>query len=199
VLEFGVGYSTLIFAHALQENEKDFKPRPDAKIRLGSRAFRVVSVDASPPWIESVKRGLPEELAARVDLHQSSASATTFNGFLCHMYDRLPDVVPDFIYVDGPDPRDVAGEVRGLGFASGERLPISADVLLMESTLLPGTLVLVDGRTATARFLARNFQRKFRIRHDRAADVTLFELSEPPLGLRDAARMAYQRSGKRRA
>jgi hypothetical protein len=196
VLEFGVGYSTLVLAHALQMNEKEFRPRAHPKVRLGRDAFRVVSIDASAHWIENVRRGLPDDLAMRVELHHSTVSATTFNGMLCHMYDRLPDVVADFIYVDGPDPRDVAGDVRGLGFSSGERVPISADLLLMEPTLLPGTIVLVDGRTANARFLTRNFQRRYRVRYDRTADVTTFELSEPPLGLRDAARIAYQRTGR---
>ena len=69
---------------------------------------------------------------------------------------------------------------------------MSADVLLMEPTLLPGAMIFVDGRTANARFLQAHFTRPFMSEADAKADVTLFVLQEPPLGPRDAARLDYQ-------
>ena len=74
----------------------------------------------------------------------------TFKGQLCHFYERLPNVVPDFIYLDGPDPSDVVGAVNGLDFSHRERTVISGDLLLMEPTFVPGLIVLVDGRTNNA-------------------------------------------------
>jgi hypothetical protein len=59
---------------------------------------------------------------------------------------------------------------------------MSADLLVMEPILLPGTFVLIDGRTNNARFLERNFQRNWTMVHDREGDITSFELVEDRLG-----------------
>ena len=59
---------------------------------------------------------------------------------------------------------------------------MSGDLLLMESTFLPGTFILIDGRTNNARFLSRNFTRNYRVEWDREGDVTTFELIEERLG-----------------
>lgn len=59
---------------------------------------------------------------------------------------------------------------------------MSGDLLLMEPTLLPGTFVLIDGRTNNARFLQKNLQRDWKMVHDARGDVTTFELTEERLG-----------------
>jgi len=59
---------------------------------------------------------------------------------------------------------------------------MSGDLLLMESTFLPGTFILVDGRTNNVRFLERNFTRHYKIAWDKKADTTTFELVEDRLG-----------------
>lgn len=194
VLEFGVGYSTVVLAHALGENEAEFNRLAPQGIVVGRDDFRVFSVDASSTWLTSVKRGLPDQIAARTTLVHSTVRTGTFQDRLCHYYDALPDIVPDFIYLDGPDPCDVTGAVNGLGFAEGRRVPMAADVLLMEPSLLPGTMIVVDGRTANARFLQEHFYRPFRMDYDRDADVTCFMLEEPPFGRRNELRLAYQSS-----
>ena len=67
-------------------------------------------------------------------------------------------------------------------FQCDERTVMAADLLLMESILLPGTFILVDGRTNNARFLKNNFQRNFKMSWDKDGDVTSFELQEERLG-----------------
>lgn len=182
VLEFGVGFSTVILADALAKNEADYLALPDPPKLRNGQAFKLFSLDASEHWIERTRARLPAELAGRVRFSHSRVVAGTFNGRLCHYYEKLPNVVADFIYLDGPMPKHVEGSVHGLDFSIDERTVMAADLLLMEPTMLPGTLILVDGRVNNARFLARNFQRPFRTTHDPAGDVTLFELDEPPLG-----------------
>ena len=115
----------------------------------------------------------------------------TFNGRICHFYDKIPNVVPDFIYLDGPSPKDVKGSVNGLDFQLFDRTGISADTLLMESTFLPGTFILVDGRTNNARFLKNNFQRNFEYFHHIEEDVHTFELIEHPLGIYNRNSLVY--------
>ena len=182
VLEFGVGYSTLVIAHALQKNEEEWKALSNAPAIRNRFPFQLFSVDASEKWLSTAESRIPQSLSSRIHLHHSPVHIGTFQGRLCHYYDRLPDVIPDFIYLDGPSPKDVQGEINGMSFGCDERTVMSGDLLLMEPTMLPGTMILVDGRTNNARFLARNFQRNWRMERDPEADTTTFELIEERLG-----------------
>ena len=182
VLEFGVGYSSLIIADALKKNEEDWNNivnKPEIRNR---NMYQLYSVDTSLNWIEITKKRFPNELLSRTHFSQSYAEISLFNGQICHFYEEIPDIVPDFVYLDGPSPRDVKGEINGLSFNCMERTPVSADLLLMESTFLPGTFILIDGRTNNARFLERNFGRKYKMKWDKESDITTFELVEERLG-----------------
>jgi len=182
-LEFGIGHSTVVLAHAMEMNEREHGAVMGERASRNSQLFQVFTVDTSEAWIRHTMGRLPPALGARVHPTHSPASATTFAGRLCHTYDRLPDVVPDFIYLDGPDPNEVTGSVAGLTFSIPERTAIAADLLVMEPTLLPGTVIVVDGREANVRFLTRNLQRPIEVTRDR--DVSIIELVEPRLGTVD--------------
>jgi predicted O-methyltransferase YrrM len=160
VLEFGTGYSTIVMADALSKN---------------SSRSKLFTIDASEKWLQSVRARFPKHLLDFVSFHHSEIRVGTFNGQLCHYYESLPDIVPDFIYLDGPDPKDVKGEVNGLSFQNG-RSAMAADLLLMEPSFLPGAFILVDGRTNNAKFLAKNFRKRYIIKRNRKGDVTTFEL-----------------------
>ena len=180
VLEFGIGCSTIALAHALQQTEQEHGELLRQRLGRNTQLFQLFSVDANERWIEHTRQRLPAGLAERVHLVHSGVSATTFGGRLCHTYDRLPDVVPDLIYLDGPDPADVQGTIGGLGFSAPERTVMSADILVMEPTLLPGTVIVVDGRENNVRFLTRNLQRPISITVE--GDASIIELTEPRLG-----------------
>lgn len=182
ILEFGTGYSTVIMADALQKNQEEWDKLPRKPEIRNHFMFQLFSVDASQSWIEHVKSIFPSHLINRVHFQRSEVEIGTFNGQLCHYYKNLPDIVPDFIYLDGPHTKDVKGEINGLSFQCDERTVMSADLLLMESTFLPGTFIIVDGRTNNARFLERNFTRHYKTRWDKEGDVTTFELDEERLG-----------------
>ena len=182
VLEFGVGYSTVIIADALAKNKADFANLPD-KPQLGrSNIFMGYCVDANETWIERCKAITPDDLTTHINIMHSGVTVGTFNGGLCHYYDNLPNIVADFIYLDGPDPADVKGKKNGMDFATTTRTVMAADLLLMEPTLLPGTIILIDGRTNNARFLERNFQRPFIHEWNEKEDYTTLTLDEPRLG-----------------
>ncbi len=182
VLEFGVGYSTAVIADALQKNQRDWEALPQ-KAEIRNRfMFQLFSVDTSKAWIETAAARLPADLAARVHFQFSEVKIGTHNGQICHYYQNIPDIVPDFIYLDGPSPKDVKGSVNGMSFQCDERTVMAADLLLMEPTFLPGLFILVDGRTNNARFLARNFTRKYDAKWGPEGDVTTFELVEERLG-----------------
>lgn len=178
VLEFGTGYSTIIMADALKRNQIYW----NLAIR-NRHPFKVFSVDASREWIERTKQRFPKSLLEYVQFHYSPVKIGTFNGQLCHYYINLPNIIPDFIYLDGPAATDVKGTLYGLNFWNcDDRTVMAGDLLLMESTLLPGTFIIIDGRTNNARFLLNNFKRKWRWDWDRKGDVTTFELVEERLG-----------------
>ena len=144
--------------------------------------FKLFCIDASKQWIKKMEDTIPEHLRSIVDFHQSDVEIGKFNGQLCHFYKRLPDIVPDFVYLDGPSAKDVKGNINGLSFNCEERTVMSGDLLLMESTFIPGTFILIDGRTNNARFLERNFSRNHQIKWNKKEDITTFELSEETLG-----------------
>ena len=182
VLEFGAGYSTIVMADALKKNQEDWEnlsPKPEIRNRY---MFQLFSVDSSQKWIDNLKTRFPNYLIDRVHFNATEVEIGKFNGQLCHYCTNLPDIVPDFIYLDGPFPKDVKGNINGLSFQCDERTVMAADLLLMESTFLPGTFIIVDGRTNNARFLERNFTRNYIIKWDRDGDVTTFELNEERLG-----------------
>ena len=168
ILEFGVGWSTIVILDAIK--------------KLGGTS-KLYSVDASNEWIKRTEELIPEELKQFIFFHQSDVHITTINGQLCCMYDNLPDIVPDFIYLDGPDPKDVKGKINGLSFKCDKRTVLSGDIVLMESTLLPNSFILVDGRTNNARFLKRMFLRNWIMDWDKIGDITTFELEEDSLKL----------------
>ena len=182
ILEFGSGLSTIVMADALSKNKADFlalEEKPELRNRF---MFQIFSVESDKQWIEHSQSNFPKHLLEHVNFHYSEINIDTFNGRICHFYDNLPDIVPDFIYLDGPNPKDVKGNVNGMTFQCDERTVMAADLLLMESILLPGTFILVDGRTNNARFLKNNFQRNFEMSWDKDGDVTSFELQEERLG-----------------
>lgn len=183
VLEFGTGFSTLVIADALRKNKEDWDAlvkKPKIRNRF---MFHCFTVDTSEKWISISRERIPSVLTDYITFHFSEVVAGTFNGQLCHYYERLPDIVADFIYLDGPDPKAVIGSVRGLSFQPDERTVMAADLLLMEPTFLPGTFILVDGRTNNTRFLKTNFKRAYEFFWDPKADITTFELKEERLGM----------------
>lgn len=181
VLEIGSGKSTIVFADAIRRNQAEFGAYVNQHLRRVN-AFEIHSLDQSTEWIDICARGLPAPLAPFVHFSASPVAMTTWNGRACTLYSQLPNVCPDLIYLDGPDQFNIEGDVHGISTRSADRLPMSADLLLLEPFLLPGTLIIVDGRTANARFLRNNFQRPWRYAHHMNEDVHTFELIEPPLG-----------------
>jgi hypothetical protein len=190
ILEFGCGRSTLVFADALAQNKRDYEGFVASNLRR-VHPFELHSVDQSKEWTEKCQVGLPEELTPLVKFHSSPVAMSTFQGRACTVYDSIPNVCPDIIYLDGPDQFNVTGDVHGISTRTTDRLPMSADILFMEHFLLPGTLILVDGRTANARFLECNLQRQWEHCHFEEEDIHAFELVEKPLGKINKTQMEF--------
>ena len=179
IMEFGVGKSTSVMLDAISRNKNDYSTEVSEKLRLKS-AFEVHSIDNNVEWMNrviSVHSG--NELFKP---HVADCRMGTFNDRACTYYDEMPNLRPDFIYLDGPDQFSIKDSVRGISTAHADRMPMAADILVMEHFLEPGTMILVDGRTANARFLKVNFQRNWSHLFMADFDQHLFLLDEPPLG-----------------
>ena len=180
VLEIGVGKSTIVFDHALEQNKLKYSDFVKKNLRR-SNPFECHSVDNNEKWIEVTKSTNPS--IKNVTFHYCPCHVTTFNERICTLYDNFPNICPDLIYLDAPDQFSPIGDVRGISTNHPDRLPMSADILTFEHFLLPGTLIVVDGRTANARFLKTNLQRNWVYHHSEEYDQHFFELKEAPLGI----------------
>ena len=195
VLEFGCGYSTIMFAHALSLNKAAHGAFVAKNLRRNN-AFEAHAVDDSEEYIEISKQRIPQDLRSYVFFHMSRAHMCLFNDRIATEYRSLPNICPDLIYLDAPSQHSVLGDINGISTAHADRLPMACDILRFEHFLLPGTLIVVDGRTANARFLKTNFQRNWAHLHDVAADAHYFELQETPLGRYNKMQLDYCLGGK---
>lgn len=179
IMEFGVGKSTAVFDHALDVNKELHYDYCKKNLRRGN-LFECHSIDNNNEWIEITKKNYPD--LKNISYQFSSCVVSTFNDRVCTFYENLPNICPDLIYLDAPDQFSPIGNVRGISTAHSDRLPMSADILTFENFLLPGTLIVVDGRTANAMFLKNNFQRNWEYFYSAQWDQHFFELKEKPLG-----------------
>jgi hypothetical protein len=181
ILEFGVGKSTIIFNDALEKNKNDFEFKiKNNKMIRRSNKFECHTVDDQVKWINNVKENYNTK---NIKFYKSSVKMTTFMEKKCTLYDKIPLISPDFIYLDGPARFSAKGKERGWTTNFLDGVPMSADILTIEHFLTPGTLIVVDGRTANCRFLKSNLQREWIYYHDENFDQHYFELSEIPLGV----------------
>jgi hypothetical protein len=192
ILEFGIGKSTLVLADALSINKRLHNEYVATQLRRGN-PFEIHSVDNYEKWISKVRDSVPPSLAAEGNMHFHCCpvSVGDFNDRLCTYYEGLPDLCPDFIYLDGPDQFSTTGSLRGLSTRHQDRMPMAADILSFEHFLCPGTLIVVDGRTANARFLKCNLQRRWSYLYHAGLDQHFFELREEPLGIYNKRQIDY--------
>jgi len=188
ILEFGVGKSTPIFNHALNINKSLHFEYVQSELRR-SNPFECYSIDNNQEWIDFTQKSYPN--LDNVKFHFSDLEMSTFNQRVCTFYKDIPNISPDFIYLDAPDQFSSEGSIRGVSTRHPDRMPMSADILAFENFLLPGTLIVVDGRTANARFLKNNFQRQWMHTYSKEFDQHFFELTEPPLGPYNEKQIKY--------
>jgi len=184
ILEFGVGKSSIIFADALRNNKSKFFEYTSRNLRK-SNLYQCYSVDNNSKWIKICKKNAPEDLLTNNFLIFNKAQLKTseFVGRICTFFDPIPNISPDLIYLDAPDQFSAIGNIRGISTKHSDRMPMSADIISIEHFLQPGTLIVIDGRTANARFLEKNLQRNWSYLYAREWDQHFFELQEEPLGI----------------
>jgi len=163
VIEFGSGISTVVMAHAMLKNHEKYNIKGT-----------VHTVEANPKWADLVRKRIIEiGLEEYVELSTSTPRLSKIGGQICHFFDELPDVRPELMYLDGPDPRDVEGSINGITI-NGLHFVVAADPLLYEYSFYPGFQMIVDGRYTNVQFLINNLKRRYRIKRDFVKNVTTF-------------------------
>jgi len=195
VLEFGSGYSTVVLADAMRRLYEYFGGWAQRSVR-SERPFHVYSVEEDQRFLGITNARLGNGLRKFATVSCSSVDMVTHDSRIASVYSKLPNISPDFIYLDGPSQFATTQELNGFSFCSKSRMPMSADILRVEYFLEPGTLILVDGRTANARFLKTYLRRNWVYRHDVEGDVHFFELQENPLGPFNKVKMEFCLGGK---
>lgn len=178
VLEFGSGYSSLIMADALLQNKKRLYKVVSENIRK-ENPFVVYSVEDNKDYAELLNKKAKLD---NLNVVYSPTYVTSINHKICTLFETLPNVCPDLILLDGPGQFSARGDINGIHTRSVERVPMAADILTFEHFLLPGTIIVVDGRTANVRFLKCNLQRGWSHIYIKDKDMHLLELKEKPLG-----------------
>ena len=180
ILEFGTGWSTWIFADALSKLKSKYAD--DVRELRRNNPFELHVVDDEAEFIHIAESRIPEQIKDIVTFYEKAAIMGTFNDRICTFYEALPNVSPDFIYVDGPNQFNIKGDISGWSTRHKDMMPMTGDLLRFEHFLTPGTYVIFDGRAANARFVLANLQRQWGYEYDEKYDQHVFVLNEEPLG-----------------
>ncbi len=185
ILEFGSGWSSLIFSHALDVLKKKYKNETKGLRR--NNPFELFLLENEKKYLNITKKELVKfnkKLKNKTKIHYcySEVKMTNFNNRISTEFEKLPLCNPDFIYLDGPGQFSVKGDVNKFSTRHKDMMPMSCDILKIEYFLTPGTIIIVDGRGANSKFLLDNFKRKWLYKYQKEFDQHVFYLDDPILG-----------------
>jgi hypothetical protein len=179
ILEFGCGWSSLVFAASLKVNSDNLG---SVKEYRRNNPFECHSVDSLDKYLSIAKDRIPQKFTSNIKFYQSKVAMVEWNGKIATEYNNLPLINPDFIYVDAPSIFDVEGDINGWNTKHKDMMPMMCDVLKIEHFLTPKTIIVVDGRAGNTRFLKCNLQRDWEYKYCKDRDQHFFLLEEKPLG-----------------
>ena len=179
ILEFGCGWSSMLFAASLRIVQQAVG---DLSNYRRNNPYQCHTVDNQQEYIDVAKSRIGSSLEKYISFHTSAVIMTTWNGRIATEYEKLPLVSPDLIYLDAPDQFSVDGEVCGWSTRHKDMMPMACDLLKIEHFLTPRTIIVIDGRTANARFIKSNLQRSWDYKYCPDRDQHFFLLDEKPLG-----------------
>ena len=188
ILEFGSGWSSLIFNLALSENKKKYFSQVKSLRR--NNPFELFILENQKKYLKKTKEKLnfykkkigSRFLNSKVNWNYSEVYMTEINHKFCTNYKKLPRCNPDFIYLDGPNLFTTKNKINNFTVDHKDMMPMVGDILKFEYFLTPGTIIVTDGRTANAQFLNENFKRNWIYKYDEKFDQNLFYLDAECLG-----------------
>ena len=160
IWEFGSGCSTLVLTHALWKNSKE-----------GAGGF-MYSMDQDKFWGDSTRSLTPSFLLPFYKLIHSPVVEVEDGHF---RHSVLPDVIPDFVYLDSPS---FESDDERRRYLFSEKPAIAIDMLTMEHKLPNDFFMVVDCRRPNTRFLRDHLKRKYRFWRRKLIPQYVFELIE---------------------
>lgn len=180
VIEYGCGFSSFVFHKYLSNFQLEFN-----KEKKIPNFFQIVEVHKEFLNIAKSRFGdTPNFLKCFYEI--SSISRDKYRNDGSHIFLTAYNFVPEIIYLDGPNPHDIS---HSNFHDKSERVPISSDVINIESWLEPATILIVDGRTANVRYLKRNLQRDWQWSSNFENDCSIAILREEPLGKKNIEKL----------
>jgi hypothetical protein len=196
ILEFGCGWSTLIFSLALKELANKFSN--EVKQLRRNNAFELFVVDNEKKYLNITKnriikfnKYLKIKKPIKINYILTDVEMTTFKDRICTQYKKLPLCNPDFIYLDGPGQFNVKKDINGISTRHKDMMPMACDILKFEYFYTPGTIIVCDGRAANAKFLKNHFRRKWKYINDKKNDQHIFCLADHSLGKYNNLQLAF--------
>lgn len=199
ILEFGSGWSSLIFSLALQDLKNKYKDK--VKNLRRNNLFELFILENEKKYlsiskkrINNFKKKINLKNPIKINYHFSLVEMTTFNERICTEYRNLPLCNPDLIYLDGPDQFNVKKNVNGISTRHKDMMPMVCDILKFEYFFTPGTIIVCDGRSANAKFLKDNFKRNWKYQNAKKFDQHIFWLDDPILGPHNELQIKFYKS-----
>lgn len=152
ILEFGSGFSTLVLAQAMWENQR----------HLLQSDLRLYSIEADAYWAQRTAELIPAHLRSLCEVWYSPLLEVEYEGTPAYRHAKIPDVVPDLIYLDGP--------------ALTPERQVAVDILDMEDKFRPGLSLIVDGRWTNTLFFRQHLKRRYVFKHRSIFRNSIFEL-----------------------
>ena len=187
ILEFGSGWSTLVYFLVMSNLKKKFE-KNSKKLRR-SNLFEIFVLENSKKYLEITKKKilffkkkLKLDNYPKIHYSYSDVEMITYENKICTTFKKVPLCNPDFIYLDGPDQFNVKKDINGISTRHLDMMPMACDILKFELFYIPGTIIICDRRSANALFLKSFFKRNWSHKHDKVNDQHIFYLIDPSLG-----------------
>lgn len=196
ILEFGSGYSSLMFSASLSDLKNKYEKQVE-KLRRNN-PFELFILENEKKYMSVTRKRINDYWKknkklkpCKINYKVSEVNMTTFNDRICTEYKSIPLCNPDFIYLDGPEQFNVKGSINGFTTAHKDMMPMVSDILKIEYFLTPGTIILTDGRGANTAFLRDNLTRNWEYKNDIDFDQHIFYLNDPSLGEYNSAQLKF--------
>lgn len=183
VLEYGCGWSSLVISQALKNNKTKYSILTE-KLRKNNK-FELHIFDNYKNFLnitkKNFKRYLPKNSNAKFFF--SKCLISTHKGCYSSIYQKKIKMNPDLIYLDGPSQFGLI-ENKKISFNTNIKdfMPMSADILKYEFFLVPGTIIIIDGRGANVIFLRKMLKRDWKYKYNKSIDQHYLLLSDKSIG-----------------
>ena len=195
VLEYGCGWSSLIISQALKINKK--KNYNISQTLRKENKFELHVFDNFKSFLNLTKKNYKKYLPdnSNTKFFFSKCLMTTHQDCYCSIYEKKISLNPDLIYIDGPSQYGLIKNKK-IFFNTNlnDLMPMSGDILKYEFFLIPGTIVIIDGRGSNVNFLRKMLKRNWTYKYNKNIDQHYLLLSDDSIGIYNDRLISFWKS-----